>query len=75
MSSLSLKQTKRKKANVVNPIKNDGSMKQTSKPSVKFVDPFDISNEDASNMKLGSRLTVNQATARHSLAPIFYQVV
>ena len=75
LSSLSLKQMNRRKAKVVNPIKNAGSMKQTSSPSAKFVDPFDMVKEDASNMKAGSRLIVNHTTARHSLAPILCQVV
>ena len=48
LSSLSLKQMRRRKAKVVKPSVKAGSMKQMSRPAVKLVEPFDIWKEEAS---------------------------
>ena len=44
LSSFSLKQMNLKKANVVNPIKKEGSMKLHRRPIIKFAELFAISN-------------------------------
>ena len=70
MSSFNLKQTNRRKANVVNPSEKAGSMKQMNRPMRKFVDPFDISKEAASNKIVGRRFKANHAAPSKNLRKI-----
>ena len=48
LSTFSLKQMNRRKANVLNPSKNAGKMKLKTNPVRKFVAPFDIWKVEAS---------------------------